>query len=150
MALPLYIQRSLWCPGCGAQERLTAGLCPRCYAREQHNQRNFAGLRPRVLARDGRACQVCGRLGTGKRSLHVHHRQPGLSRERLLITLCPGHHAIIHHLLLVRRLLPARLLELWREQHPGAPEQLPLNFDLSLSSETGETRCCFREEQPVG
>lgn len=130
-AYPLYMSRRqalLWCRRCGREGRLKKGLCLACYAREIRNQRYFAGLRLRVLARDRSACRVCGRPGVGKR-IHVHHRQPGVTQERFLITLCPGHHAMIHRLEVVDRVLPALLLELWREQHPGAWEQLALDFN---------------------
>jgi len=66
--------------------------------------------------------------GSGKR-IHVHHRRPGVTQERFLITLCPGHHAMIHCLEMVDRLLRALVLELWREQHPEASEQLALDFN---------------------
>ena len=57
--------------------------------------------------------------------------RPGVSssKERFLISLCPGHHAMVHRLEVVDRLLPPLLLDLWREQHPGGWEQLALDFD---------------------
>lgn len=129
LALPIYMsrQRALWCRLCGAEARLILGLCPRCYATDRRNRSAFGGLRLRILERDGRVCQVCGRPGAGKR-LHVHHRRPGVSRERLLITLCPGCHARIHHTRCWRRMPGSPAAALWREQHPGAPEQLVLDF----------------------
>jgi 5-methylcytosine-specific restriction endonuclease McrA len=81
-----------------------------------------------VIARDHGVCRVCGRPGSGKR-IHVHHRRLGVTQERFLITLCPGHHALVHRLKVVDRLLPALVLELWREQHPEASEQLALDFE---------------------
>ena len=36
---------------------------------------------------------------------------------------------MIHRLEMVDRVLPMFLLELWREQHPGASEQLALDFN---------------------
>jgi hypothetical protein len=120
----------LWCCRCGREGKLKKGLCLACYSREIRNQRYFAGVRPQVIARDHGSCRVCGRPGSDKR-IHVHHRRPGVSHSnaRFLITLCPGHHAMIHCLKVADRILPALLLELWREQHPGACEQLVLDFD---------------------
>jgi hypothetical protein len=34
----------------------------------------------------------------------------------------------VHRLRVLDRILPPLLSELWREQHPGAPEQLFLDF----------------------
>jgi hypothetical protein len=84
-------------------------------------------LRSGVLARDRWSCRVCGEPKSAER-LHVHHRRPGVSREKLLIALCPAHHALIHRLEVLDRLLPPLGAELWRELHPGAPEQLFLGF----------------------
>jgi hypothetical protein len=82
-----------------------------------------------VLERDRFSCRVCGEPKSAeRRRLHVHHRRPGVSRENLLIALCPAHHALIHRLQVLDRILPPLLAELWREQHPGAPEQLLLGF----------------------
>ena len=121
-------QTLLWCRVCGREGKLKKGLCPACYSREIRNQRYFRGLRPRVVARDHGACRVCGRPGSGQ-GIHVHHRRPGVTEERFLISLCPGHHALVHRLEVVDRVLPAFVLELWREQHPGACEQMALDFD---------------------
>jgi hypothetical protein len=107
-------------------------LCAPCYAAERHDRRHFAGLRQTVLERDRRACRVCGQpQSEGGRRIHVHHRRPGVSREKLLISLCPAHHAQIHRLRLrvLDRIVAPLLAELWRELHPGAHEQLFLDFD---------------------
>jgi len=90
----------------------------------------FGGWRARTLERDRYSCRVCGEGKSAKR-LHVHHRRPGVSRERLLIVLCPAHHAQVHRLRVLDRILPTLLAELWREQHPGAPEQFFLDFGLA-------------------
>jgi hypothetical protein len=130
-------QQALWCV-CGAAKLAAHGLCARCYARRQRDRAYFAGLRETVLARDHHCCQVCHRpeapldpsqrpLG-GPSFLVVHHRRPGISRERLLISLCPACHARVHRLAAVLRPLPALLLTLWREQHPRGVEQLLLDF----------------------
>ena len=121
-------QPLLWCRACGREGKLKKGLCLACYSKERRSHAYFGGLRWRVLARDRSACRVYRRPGSGKR-IHVHHRRPGVTQERFLITLCPGHHAMIHCLEMVDRLLRALVLELWREQHPEASEQLALDFN---------------------
>lgn len=45
-----------------------------------------------------------------------------------MITLCPGCHAKVHRTKAVLALMPALLVELWREQHPKGHEQTALNF----------------------
>ena len=108
------------------------GLCSACYAREQHDRRFYAGLRSTVVARDGRLCRLCAAACLGPSALVVHHRRPGRSRLPWLVTLCRACHARVHKLQLVRRVYPGLFLELWREQHPEAPEQLTLAFDLRV------------------
>ena len=131
-------QAALWCLACGRQGKLKKGLSSPCYAREIRDQRYFGGLRLRVIARDRGACRVCGRPGRGNR-IHVHHRRPGVSnsnsKARFLITLCPGHHTLVHRLKVFDRILPPFLLDLWREQHPGAWEQLALDFNRASDFE---------------
>jgi len=92
-------------------------------------------LRQTVLERDRRVCRVCGEPKSAERSpIHVHHRRPGVSREKLLIALCPAHHAQVHRLRVLDRIVAPLLAELWRELHPGAAEQLFLDFEqVSLS-----------------
>jgi hypothetical protein len=67
----------------------------------------------------------------------VHHRRPGVSKIAYLISLCPGCHARLHKTLVWRqsffRSVPLAV-QLWRELHPGAPEQLALGFDGSASA----------------
>jgi hypothetical protein len=120
-------QFALWCRSCGVSATLVRGFCRACYAARRRDLLRFAGLRSRIIERDRHACRVCGEPKSAQR-LHVHHRKPGVSREKLLIALCPGHHALVHKLQVLDRLLPPLLAELWREQHPGAPEQLMLGF----------------------
>jgi hypothetical protein len=127
-------QQALWCV-CGAAKLAARGLCARCYARRQRDRARFAGLRETVLARDHRSCQVCHQPECGTRTLVVHHRRPGISRERLLIALCPACHARVHRLAAVLRPLPALLLTLWREQHPRGVEQLTLDFSARSGPE---------------
>jgi len=112
--------------------KLESVFCLRCYARECRNRAYFAGLRPRVLARDVNTCQVCGREEEGK-CLSVHHRRCGVSKVQLLITLCPACHAVIHRTQLWRAHAGPLAAVLWREQHPGAAEQLALPFDQGSS-----------------
>jgi hypothetical protein len=38
----------------------------------------------------------------------------------------------VHKLQIIRRLYPGPFLELWREQHPEAPEQLALSFEQQV------------------
>jgi hypothetical protein len=118
-------QFALWCRSCGASATLVRGFCAPCYAAQRHDLLHFGGWRGRVLERDRFSCRVCGE---GNRRLHVHHRRPGVSREKLLIALCPAHHAQVHRLPGRDGIHPARRADRWREQHPGAPEQLFLDF----------------------
>ena len=122
---PDHAQFALWCRSCGRSATLVRGWCMACYAAQRHDLVHFAGLRRNVLERDRHACRVCGEPN---RRIHVHHRRPGVSRASLLIALCPAHHALVHRLQALDRILPPLLAELWREQHPGAPEQLFLDF----------------------
>ena len=122
-------QFALCCCACGAPAILARGLCASCYAARRHDRLHFDGCRGPVLERDRGACRVCSLSEeNGPKAIHVHHRRPGVSRDRLLISLCPSHHALVHKLQVLDRLLPPLLAELWRELHPGAPEQLCLNF----------------------
>lgn len=125
------LQAVLCCP-CG-DPATVAGLCPTCYTLRRRDEAYFGGLRERVLMRDGRFCRVCAALPEVERLCagqppSVHHRVPGVSKLRLMITLCAGHHAIVERLLVADREMPPLLLELWREKHPSAPEQVPIPF----------------------
>lgn len=120
-------QTALWCR-CGSLQITKRGLCAACYAREQHDRRFYAGLRAAVVARDGQLCRVCSAACPAPAALVVHHRRPGRSRLPWLVALCRACHARVHRLRFVRRLYPDAFLELWREQHPQAPEQLALSF----------------------
>ncbi len=127
-------QGTLWCRICGEQSKLIAGYCSRCYSRRHWDKRYFAGLRVQVLARDNHSCQLCSKAARGKRSIAVHHRRPGTSTLASLISLCPGCHARLHKTLAWRQDLFRSIpyaVALWRELHPGAPEQLALAFDGS-------------------
>jgi ribosomal protein L40E len=128
-------QHHLWCRVCGEGNLLARGLCRRCYARNYFDRRLFGGRRERVRERDGGFCQACGQPGRGTRALPVHHRRPGISQDRYLITVCRRCHARIHRTRMLLKILPALLVELWREQHPDGVEQLALDFDGGESPE---------------
>jgi 5-methylcytosine-specific restriction endonuclease McrA len=59
--------------------------------------REYEGIRKRVLRRDGWRCQFCGTMT----SLEVHHQQfrshSGADSEDNLITLCTDCHSSVHH-----------------------------------------------------
>jgi hypothetical protein len=120
-------QRVLHCR-CGQAKVLAHGMCANCYSLHRQDRENFAGLREVVLERDGYRCRVCYASGRGKRTIIVHHRVPGVSVLNLLISLCPGCHAKVHHTAAVLNEMPSLLLRLWREQHPNGHEQTSLNF----------------------
>ena len=120
-------QRSLYC-SCGRAEVVARGLCAVCYTLKRQDVEYFAGLREAVLDRDGRRCRVCDEPGGRKRSLAVHHRAPGRSELGLMITLCLACHAKVTRTLVMDSCWPLLLIQLWREQHPEAHEQLQLDF----------------------
>ena len=107
---------------------LARGLCATCYSLHRQDDEHFGGLREAVLDRDGRRCRVCDAPGGRKRSLAVHHRVPGRSELGLMITLCLACHARVTRQLALNACWPPLLVELWREQHPEAHEQLQLDF----------------------
>jgi hypothetical protein len=120
-------QLALFCP-CGALPPLTAGLCNSCYWKWRHSLRFFGGCRQEVLERDGWRCRACG----SSEWIGIHHRKPGENRPSFLITICAACHAQVHHLLSIWKWIPALLVELWVEQHPGAPVQLQIELQLDL------------------
>jgi 5-methylcytosine-specific restriction endonuclease McrA len=117
-------QRVLFCR-CGSSSIWARGFCQRCYSRVRADERQFAGLRERVLDRDDHTCQGC-RATSIDTVLAVHHRQPGVSSFDLLVTLCPACHAVVERTEVLFRDVPELLRVLWRELHPEASEQLPL------------------------
>jgi hypothetical protein len=130
---------------CGSLEIGARGMCPRCLARQHHDQEHFGGYREDVLRRDHWTCQGCFyRPAQQDRDwIVVHHRVPGVSKPGLMISLCAACHAIVERLQAVHTWLPPQLVILWREQHPGAECQLPLpiecfeeSFDQSGASLT--------------
>lgn len=128
------LQQVMHCP-CGRSRIVAHGLCATCYTLKRQDEVNFGGLREAVLERDGYRCRVCDRPGRTKRSIIVHHRMPGRSILRLMISLCPGCHAKVHRTIAVRKRMPPLLLQLWREQHPRGHEQRQLEFQLARAVE---------------
>ena len=92
--MPRLVQRSICCP-CGHDKVLALGLCATCYTLKRQDEEYFGGHREAVLTRDGNRCAVpgCTTLKRGKRSIAVHHRKPGNSDPKLMITLCLACHA---------------------------------------------------------
>ena len=123
------VQRSICCP-CGNDKVLALGLCATCYTLKRQDEEYFGGKREEVLVRDGHRCAVpgCTTLKRGKRSIAVHHRMPGNSDPKLMITLCLACHAKVTRTRVLRREWPSLLRILWREQHPEGHEQTALNF----------------------
>ena len=123
------IQRSICCP-CGNDKVLALGLCATCYTLKRQDEEHFGGQREAVLTRDGNRCAVpgCTTLKRGKRSIAVHHRKSGNSDPKLMIALCLACHAKVTRTQYLQRDWPSLLRILWREQHPQAHEQTPLDF----------------------
>ena len=117
-------QIPLCCP-CGSFRLFYRGWCRACYGRRSRSRARFGGLREKILARDHHRCRVCG----AREWLVVHHRHPRHTYDSL-ITLCAACHARLHRLGAIHRWVPEPLLELWAEQHPGAPRQLQLPASL--------------------
>ena len=82
-------QRVMHCP-CGQPKVLARGLCATCYTLKRQDEAYFGGHREEVLKRDGYRCRVvgCTTLKRGKRSVAVHHREPGNNDPATMITLC--------------------------------------------------------------
>ena len=122
-------QLVMHCP-CGNPKVLAKELCATCYTLKRQDEEYFGGNREVVLKRDGYRCRVLGCTTTkrGKRSLAVHHRQPGNSDPAVMITLCLVCHAKVTRTLFVQDDWPELLRVLWREQHPNGHEQSMLDF----------------------
>ena len=126
------LQRALHCR-CGNLKILAHGLCATCYTLKRQDEEYFGGLREKVLERDGYRCRVCAELPEVERLCigqppSVHHREPGVSKLHLMITLCAAHHAQVERLQVASKALSPLLLTLWREQHPDGHEQTTLDF----------------------
>lgn len=122
----------MYCP-CGREKILANGLCATCYTLKRQDAEYFGGKREAVLARDGYRCQIpnCTTLKRGKRSVAVHHRIPGNSDPRLMITLCLADHARVTRTQFVQDDWHPFLRQLWREQHPQGHEQTMLDFTVA-------------------
>jgi len=120
------------CP-CGRPKVLARGLCQTCYTLKRQDEAYFGGHREEVLQRDDYRCRVpgCTTLKRGKRSVAVHHREPGNSDPAKMLTLCLSCHAKVSRTLYVQNDWPEFLRVLWREQHPQAHEQSALDFAVS-------------------
>ena len=119
-------QLPLCCP-CGSPDLYRRGLCEICYNRGRRSRARFGGGRERVLARDRYLCRVCRAYAP----LVVHHRRPrrkNANRPSSLITLCRACHARLHRLRTIDRWVPELLSDLWAEQHPRSPLQLPADL----------------------
>ncbi len=134
-------QGCLWC-ACGAEAIGRSGLCRRCRRRRHLSLSSFGGLRERVLARDERRCRACGESEPAQ--VLVHHRRPGLQRERLLLTLCRSCHVRVHATLRPRYGFPLALRRLWREQHRTLAVQVELPFAAAAGAvSAGEQAVLF-------
>ena len=124
-------QRAMHCP-CGREIILAHGVCATCYTLKRQDEEYFGGQREAVLIRDGNRCAVpgCTTLKRGKRSIAVHHRKPGNSDPKLMITLCLSCHAKVTRTLHLHKEWPPLLRTLWREQHPKGHEQVQFDFSL--------------------
>ena len=82
------------------------------------------------MAREGYRCAVlgCTTVKRGKRSIAVHHRKPGNSDPKLMITLHLACHAKVTRTQFLCRDWPPLLRVLWREQHFQGHEQTTLDF----------------------
>ena len=122
----------LHCP-CGNAKVLAKGLCATCYTLKRQDEEYFGGHREEVLKRDDFRCRVPGCTTTkrGKRSIAVHHREPGNSDPGKMLTLCLRCHAKVTRTHYVQDDWPEFLRVLWREQHPGGQEQHSLQFNVN-------------------
>ena len=123
---------------CGNAKVLAKGLCPTCYTLKRQDEEYFGGHREEVLKRDDFRCRVpgCGTTKRGKRSVAVHHREPGNSDPTKMLTLCLPCHAKVTRTLCVQDDWPQFLRVLWREQHPEGHEQSALDFATKVPQAT--------------
>ena len=136
------------CP-CGNPKVLAKGLCSTCYTLKRQDEEYFGGHREQVLKRDDHRCRVpgCTTVKRGKRSVAVHHREPGNSDPAKMLTLCLPCHAKVTRTFLVQDDWPELLRVLWREQHPEGHEQRALNF--VTASACAVKMHLFEEMEPV-
>ena len=138
------MQRALYCRR-GNEKMLALGLCATCYTLKRQDEEYFGGLREVVLERDDYRCRVCGASGRRKRSIVVHHRVPGKSLLQLMISLCLRCHAKVGLTQCVLSEMPPLLLQLWREQHPDAHEQVMIDF--MIWEQPAEPLALFPEQE---
>lgn len=132
------------CP-CGNPKVLARGLCATCYTLKRQDDSYFGGHREAVLKRDDYRCRVpdCTTVKRGKRSVAVHHREPGNSDPGKMLTLCLACHAKVTRTLFLQDDWPEFLRVLWREQHPDAHEQSALKFVVAAPA--AEHKSLFRD-----
>jgi hypothetical protein len=120
------------CP-CGNSKVVARGMCGTCYTLKRQDEAYFGGHREEVLKRDDYRCRVagCTTVKRGKRSVAVHHREPGNSDPAKMLTLCLPCHAKVTRTFCVQANWPEFLRVLWREQHPQGHEQEALIFAAS-------------------
>jgi hypothetical protein len=125
------------CP-CGKPKVLAKGLCSTCYTLKRQDETYFGGHREEVLKRDDYRCRVpgCLTLKRGKRSVAVHHREPGNNDPVKMLTLCLPCHAKVTRTFYVQDDWPEFLRVLWREQHPDGHEQGAFNFATIVQTPT--------------
>jgi hypothetical protein len=104
------------------------------------SRERFGGLREEVLERDQYRCACCGAL----EDVLVHHRRRW-NRKRFLITLRRGCHTRVHRTRRPGFSFPDLLRELWREAHPGVPEQLCLPLAAAAELRQAEQPALFTE-----
>jgi hypothetical protein len=126
-------QMVMHCP-CGNVKVLAKGLCSTCYTLRRQDLEYFGGYREEVLKRDDYRCRVPGCVTTkrGKRSVAVHHREPGNNDPAKMLTLCLACHAKVTRTFYVQDDWPEFLRMLWREQHPDGHEQTGIDFAAVL------------------
>ena len=144
-------QTVMHCP-CGNAKVLAKGLCATCYTLKRQDEEHFGGHREEVLKRDGYRCRVpgCTTVKRGKRSIAVHHREPGNSNPAKMLTLCLVCHAKVTRTLFVEADWPDFLRVLWREQHPDGHEQSALRFDRLQPSATNQNLFTYLEGDSPG
>ena len=92
------------CP-CENAKVLAKGLCATCYTLKRQDEEYFGSYREEVLKWDNYRCRVpgCETVKRGKRSVAVHHREPGNSDPARMLTLCLACHAKVTQTLFVNK-----------------------------------------------
>ena len=126
-------QTALLC-GCGRADIHAQGRCSSCYFAWKRSELHFGGLRYRILTRDKWQC-LCGELDSSQ--IVVHHRRPGVHRERYLLSLCRACHARVHRTYRPLYGFPEFLRDLWREQNRDLAEQYELALNTASFDQVG-------------